>query len=138
MKKKNKKISLLIFAIISSLFIIQTYLSVSINDAKAACDGNGICNGDENMFNCKVDCLPAGIPTKSVADTITDATGFILGFALMASVAVLIWGGIYYIGSSGSTEKADTAKKWIKYSLMGILIVGVSYAVVSALDTIFH
>ena len=81
---------------------------------------------------------PVGVPTKSVPEVLADATKFLLGFALMASVAVLVWGGINYITSSGSTEKADTAKKWIKYAFLGILVVGSSYALILAVDRVFH
>jgi len=124
--------------------LVSTALPVNYNEAQAACvagdsnsDGDP-CDPGEDMFNCKVDCLPAGVPTKSITDFLGDATKWLLGFAVMASIVILVWGGINYIASSGDPQKADTSKKVVKYALMGILVVGVSYAIIVALDAIFH
>ncbi len=136
LKNKFPMFFLLIFFL--GLFFIT--VSVNIADqAKAACVADGACNygGGENMFNCKADCLPAGVPTKSIKNVINDATSWILGFATFISVAVLAWGGVYYVGSSGSTEKAETARKIIKYALMGLIVAGVSYAMVVIISRVF-
>ncbi len=122
------------------LFLVGNilYWIVFISRAQAAFCGDGNCTGTENIFNCKKDCLSANVPTKPIPDVLNDAAKWLLGFAIMASLAVLIWGGIYYVGSSGDEQKTQTAKKLVKYSLMGILVVGISYAVIVALDKIFH
>jgi hypothetical protein len=119
---------------------LEVYLVPAAEPPAAAytCPGNG-CeeNLGENMFNCPDDCLPEGVPTKSIPDVLEDIAKWLLGFAVMASVVILIWGGIYYVSSSGDEQKVQTAKKLVKYSLMGILVVGISYAVIYALDKIF-
>jgi TRAP-type C4-dicarboxylate transport system permease small subunit len=89
------------------------------------------------MFNCPDDCLPEGVPNKPIPDVLEDTAKWLLGFAVMASVVILIWGGVYYVSSSGDEQKTQTAKKLVKYSLMGILVVGISYAVIYVLDKIF-
>ena len=90
----------------------------------------------ENMFNCPDDCKPAGIPDKSIEDAIEDAVSWILGFALALSIVMLIYGGLYYVTSSGDTEKATTSKKIIKYALLGIAIAGTSYVILQLVNTI--
>ena len=65
-------------------------------------DGDGdLCDPGETMFNCTPDCLPAGIPTKSVEDVLDDTIKWVLGFGLMIAVTFLIWGSIHYVASSG-------------------------------------
>ena len=106
--------------------------------ADADLDGDD-CDYDlgENMFNCPVDCLPFGIPDKTIEDVLSDTISWIVGIAVAISIVMLIWGGLNYVGSSGDTEKAKTAKKIIVFALLGIVITGASYAIIILLDTLF-
>jgi len=78
-----------------------------------------------------------GVPTKPIMDVLDDLTGWILGIGLMLAVTFLIWGGINYVASSGDAQKTEKAKKVVKYSLLGIFVIGLSYAAVIMLDKIF-
>ena len=53
--------------------------------------------------------------------------------AAAVCVVFLIWGGINYVGSSGDTERAQIAKRTIKYALMGTIIAGIAYALVNVI-----
>ncbi len=102
-----------------------------------ACNNDGTCDAGENMFSCSTDCpVPFGIPTKSIEDILEDAVSWILEIALAISIVMLIYGGLYYVSSSGDAEKATTSKKIIKYALLGVAIAGTSYVIVQLLDTI--
>ena len=68
--------------------------------------------------------------------------GYVTNLVLMASggVAVffLVVGGIQYITSFGNQERNDAAKKTIKYAVIGLLAVILSYAIVTnIIDLIF-
>jgi len=111
--------------------------------AQCAFAGDGDGDGDpcdyslgENMFNCAADCKPAGIPSKTVEVVIEDAIIWILGLAVAISIVMLIYGGLTYVASSGSTEQAATSKKIIKYALLGIAIAGSSYVILQLLNLI--
>lgn len=79
----------------------------------------------------------SGVPTKPIADVLDDIIKWVLGFGLMIAVTFLIWGGINYVASSGDAQKTENAKKIVKYSIMGVLVIGLSYAAIVALDVIF-
>ena len=68
-------------------------------------------------------------------DTVIKATNWLLGFVTMLAVLVIVWGGINYIGSAGDEEKARTAKKTITYGLLGLVVAGFAYAIVSVIVT---
>lgn len=138
MKKSVSKNKLLLFIFFLGLFFVATSINM-VNQVQSACNNNHTCDysGGENMFNCKADCLPIGIPDKSIEHVIEDAISWTLGFAVSISVAILIWGGISYVTSSGDTQKAETAKKIVKYALMGLFFAGISYAILVILDAIF-
>ena len=66
---------------------------------------------------------------------IENLTDWLLGFTLAISVLALVWGGINYIFSSGDAQKADLAKKIIYYSLIGIFVAGIAFAIVNEVVT---
>ncbi len=78
-----------------------------------------------------------GVPTKPIPNILDDLTGWILGIGLMLSVTYLIWGGVNYVASSGDAQKTEKARKVVKYAILGILVIGLSYAAVIMLDKIF-
>ena len=145
MKKKYLVITVLLLTVIS----FSSPLNVNENIAKGATDGcaggapgdndtdGDLCDPGETMFNCTPDCLPAGIPTKSIEDVLDDTIKWVLGFGLMIAVTFLVWGGIHYVASSGDAQKTENAKKVIKYSLMGVFVIGFSFAIIVLLDMIF-
>ncbi|MCK4592400.1 hypothetical protein KAT63_03095 [Candidatus Parcubacteria bacterium] len=79
----------------------------------------------------------SGVPTKPIADILDDIIKWILGFGLMIAVTFLVWGGINYVASSGDATKTENAKKVVKYSILGVLVIGFSYAAIIMLDVIF-
>lgn len=127
MKKSIAKI-LVIFFLSLAVFPAISY---------AACNNDGTCNykAGEDIFNCKADCLD-GVPTKSVKVAIHDVTDWILGFATALCVIMIIIGGIYYVSSAGDQEQATTGKKILKYSLMGLVVVGISYALIVVVNDV--
>ncbi len=119
------------------LFLFITFLPLSINETRAAACGDGTCDWkSEDIFNCKSDCLGPGVPDKSIVDVIFDTTEWILGFATAISVLMMIIGGIYYVMSTGNQEQVTTAKKIIQYSLTGLVVVGISYALIVVISNI--
>jgi len=73
------------------------------------------------------------LPGGSINQMIQNLTNWLLGIVTAVCVVFLIWGGINYVSSSGDTEKAQTAKRVIKYALMGAIIAGVAYALVNVI-----
>ena len=69
-----------------------------------------------------------------MANVITDAVNTLLMIAGTLARIVLVWGGITYIGSAGSTEQAQSAKKWITYAILGLLLVLFSYAILAVIN----
>ena len=101
-------------------------------------DGDGdLCDPGETIFNCTVDCLDPGIPRVPFDTILERLIEWTLGFGLAIAVTFLIWSGVVYTASSGDAQKAENAKKVMKYSILGVLVIGISYAIITVLDTIF-
>ena len=56
---------------------------------------------------------------------------WLLGFVILLAVLAIIWGGAIYIASSGDEDRMRTAKKTIKYAIMGLAMAGLAYAIVT-------
>jgi hypothetical protein len=72
---------------------------------------------------------------ESLDVAILNLTNWFLGFTVVVSVLALIWGGLNYVSSSGDAQKAELAKKIIYYALIGVVVAGVSYAIVNIIVT---
>lgn len=61
---------------------------------------------------------------------VLNMTNWILGFVASMAILAIVWGGIKYEYSLGDQNTATEAKRVIKYALMGLVIAGISYALV--------
>lgn len=81
------------------------------------------------------DILPVNGEGNEVPEFLTDElvpqiANFLLGAVLSVSVIMIIVGGIMFIYSAGDQEKRTKGRDFIIYSLMGVVIAMLAYAVV--------
>ncbi len=69
--------------------------------------------------------------TGSFRELAQRIVGYILGFLGFIAVVMIIYGGFLYISAAGKEDKIGTAKKIILYSVIGIVIILLSYAIVN-------
>lgn len=63
-------------------------------------------------------------------------TNLLLSFAAFLALAILIFAGIQWITSGGDSEKLAVAKSRIKYAIIGLVIVTLSFFIVRIVITI--
>ena len=73
---------------------------------------------------------PGGLP-EDFKVSLVDITDWLLGLVVLLSVLVIIYGGVIYVFSSGDEDRVRTAKKTIKYAIMGLVMAGLAYAIVT-------
>jgi len=73
---------------------------------------------------------------KNVVDVFNDASITLLSFTGRLVLLFLVFGGVYYVMSGADPQKQETAKKIIKYALLGLVLILISYALIAALDKI--
>jgi len=78
---------------------------------------------------------PSGAPEDFNA-TVLRLTNWALGFISLVAVLGIIWGGVIYLVSVGEEDKMQTGKKAIQYSIMGLVVAGISYAIVNVIVTV--
>lgn len=60
---------------------------------------------------------------------------FALTFLGLIAVVMIIYGGFLYVTAGGKEDKVETAKKIIMYSIIGIIIILLSFAIVNTVLT---
>ncbi len=80
--------------------------------------------------------LPSNLPAQtSFLALLSYIINFFLGLVGAIAVLMLIWGGFRYLTSSGKSDATKDAKNTIIYAIVGIIIILLSYAIVTTVTT---
>ena len=72
-----------------------------------------------------------GKSTDDIRDQIRRVINIVLGFLGVVGVIVVIYGGVLWMTSAGDEEKVDKGKKTIIAGVIGIIIIGIAWTIVS-------
>ena len=108
-----KKNNFIIFPVFVSCLVISFY-AVNIANAQWALP--------LNTFN---------LSTDTPIQIIERLTNWLAGIVIAIGILAIIWAGITYVSSGGDVEQATTAKKIVKYALLGIIVAGIAWALVN-------
>lgn len=70
-------------------------------------------------------------PGKGVRETVLTIINYFLSFVGLIAVIALIWSGFLWVTSGGDDERYEKGKKGVLYALLGIILILLSYAIVS-------
>lgn len=73
----------------------------------------------------------AGTPGGDILPVVRTIINIFLGLVALATVVYIIIAGVRYVASSGETGEQEKAKKAILYAVIGLVVIGVSAAVVN-------
>ncbi len=76
--------------------------------------------------------LPGG-PNSDLTTEVTDLVKLFLQIVGLIAVGFLIYGGFQYITSAGNDETAESAKKTIQNAIIGLIIIILSYTIVTVI-----
>ena len=78
------------------------------------------------------------VDLPTLLEFLRDAVGWLLAFGLIIAVGMIIWGGIKYVTAGGNQEKAGEGAKIVGYSLLGVAIMVLAFALVNIVASIFN
>ena len=76
---------------------------------------------------------PNGLPNKALDEVIMDITDWVLGFAGIIAILVIVYGGLLYLTSAGNEDQMEKGKKTLMWGILGLVIIGISYAIVDVI-----
>jgi uncharacterized membrane protein YidH (DUF202 family) len=74
--------------------------------------------------------------TKTAAEILTTIIEWLLSLVAIIALGVLIWGSLSYILSVGDENKAEKAKKIILYAVVGLVLVGASFLIITVVQNL--
>ena len=78
---------------------------------------------------------PGGMPSSGDAnEMIVKVINWFLTFLASLSVLMIVIAGIMYITSGGDETRVDTAKKWLTYSIVGLVVALLGYVIVKTVS----
>ena len=82
---------------------------------------------------------PSGVPTEpsSLVSIINLIIKGLMGIGFLLAFIYLLLAGISYITSNGEPAKVAAAQKKIIYAIIGMVVIGLSFAILSLIETIF-
>ncbi len=110
--------------------IVMTIMVISLTTflpAFAQSTGGGLINAGDNPSRIS-DATGGQSSFRELAKTFLN---FFLGFLGFLAVIMIIYGGILYVTAGGEQDKVDKGKKIIMYAIVGIVIILLSFAIVS-------
>ena len=75
--------------------------------------------------------MPKAAASGSLGSNITKLIDYFLGFLGLIAVAFIIYGGVLMVTSGGNEDAVGKAKKIITYAAIGIVLIMLSFAIVS-------
>lgn len=80
---------------------------------------------------------PGGVMSGDFAAVVTYALNWILGIIGILAVTGIAIAGIMYVTSGGDEKRTASAKNWLVYSIVGLVVALIGYAIVSTIGTVF-
>jgi len=80
---------------------------------------------------------PGGQPLNTLGDIISLALPVLISVAGVILFLILVWGGIDLIISRGNTERIKSGKAKVTSSIVGFIVLVLSYLIVKLLSNIF-
>ena len=122
--KKNRVISLLITVIFSLSLAITTVLAAppAGNTSSGTNSTNGVSDYGLNLVKNK------GLVEKPAGEIIGNIIQWVLGIVGVLLMVMLIYGGVLYMISGGNEERITMAKKVLTYSIFGVMIIAIAFA----------
>lgn len=83
---------------------------------------------------------PTAISTATGGQTsarqlVLQIINFVLGFLGLIAVIMVIYGGFLYVSAAGNQEKIEQGKKIIMYTIAGIIVILLSFAIINTVLT---
>ncbi len=72
-----------------------------------------------------------GLGTNDLREGIMNIINVLLGFLGIIAIIIILYGGFVWLTSAGNEEKVGQAKKIISAGVVGLVIIFISYAIVT-------
>lgn len=124
------KVKFFILSLVSALSLNALALPMMAKVAAATDSKTALCNGSQLELESTKSCDPS-TQGNQLTDVIRNIIRIFQTIVALISVFMIIFGGLKYITSGGSTDKVNGAKNTILYAVIGLVIVAIAQVIVT-------
>lgn len=77
-----------------------------------------------------------GLSKRSIYNITSALMNWSLGIITFLAVISFVISGIYFITAGANSQRAETAKDWLIYSIIGIVVALIGYIVINLIDNL--
>lgn len=129
---KNKYLKILIVLLVAVGFCL------TVSDFVLADGPTGFFKGYSEFSQGLVGADAASKTTKSVPEFVGQIINYVAAVLSIVFFVLTLYYGIYYMLSRGETDKVNVAKKGLKYSIIGLIIIIMSFSLAHLVVSIFE
>lgn len=82
--------------------------------------------------------LPSGVPTQNLSTILSWAIELLTIIGIIMALGFLIYAGVQWVTSEGDKQKLQTARDSVKYTVLGLIIIFVSFLFINIIAYFFH
>lgn len=82
--------------------------------------------------------LPSGVPTQNLSTILSWAIELLTIIGIIMALGFLIYAGVQWVTSEGDKQKLQTARDSVKYTVLGLIIIFVSFLFINILAYFFQ
>lgn len=85
-------------------------------------------------------CIPSdtGLSSSTVADVLLTFMNWLLGLLGLFGIIAFVISGIQYLVSAGDDDTISTAKRNMKYSIIGVMVALSGFVIIQAVNTLLQ
>jgi len=127
-------ISYVIVAFIQNQLVTLNPFTVDVAHAQVTDTSKGFDSGIQ-AINTHINPATSGLATDTdLVPVILKIVNYMLGLVAVLALAAMVWGSLMYILSLGDENRTEKAKRIILYAIIGVLLAGASFVILSALE----
>ena len=89
-------------------------------------------------INFQIFSKPENYTPNSVVSFMKDTINLILYFSAVIAGIMIVWGGLKIITSGGNEEQVSSGKNIVKWALIGLVVIALSYTIVGYTLAVFQ
>jgi len=117
------------FFLISFLLLTPSFIQAQVKPLP---------NGSCTLLGIRCPAVNQGNASQTISTEITRIINVVLSFVAIIAVIIIIYAGIKYIIARGDEKEVEEAKNIILYTIIGLIIIGLSAALVNFVTSVLR
>ncbi len=121
----------IITALLAFMAVFQLGVGLVLSPSVGAVDKTAVCDGIGQIGGNKTDCNGTTNSSDSLTSIVKNIINVLLFIVGSLAVIMIIYSGIRYVTSTGDQSRITAAKNTLMYSIVGLIVAILAFAIVN-------